>query len=129
MEAWRALSAPIDHPDSLLPPMTSEDRTELPQEDEQLLFTVSTVWREERVSCPHPDLLRAYVAGNLDGGAVEFLQFHLDEAQCPYCNAIVEELRAVDRDAQQATGDDLDGLEGRLRASTAAALSQRRSQS
>ena len=28
-------------------------------DDEALAFTVATVWREERVSCPHPDLVHA----------------------------------------------------------------------
>ena len=67
-------------------------------EDEQLLFTVASVWRDERVSCPHPDLLRAWAAGDLDGGAREFIDFHMREAQCPYCNATVEEQQAADRE-------------------------------
>ena len=37
-------------------------------------FTVASVWREERVSCPHPDILQAYDAGALPGGAAEFLE-------------------------------------------------------
>jgi hypothetical protein len=33
-------------------------------------------------------------AGWLAGGAGEFVQFHLRDSQCPYCNAVVEDLRA-----------------------------------
>ena len=41
--------------------------------DEELAFTVATVWLEERVSCPHPDLLRAWAAGGLEEAAVDLL--------------------------------------------------------
>ena len=66
-------------------------------EDELLAFTVGTVWREERVSCPHPDVLRAYDTRSLDEGAMEFLAFHLHESQCPYCNAVLEDLRLIEQ--------------------------------
>src|SRR4030095_12772693 len=70
--------------------------------DDALSFTVSTVWREERVSCPHPDVLRAYQTASLPEGAMLFLRFHLEESQCPYCSAVLEDLRVADeRSAQQ----------------------------
>ena len=47
--------------------------------DEALFFTVATVWREERVSCPHQDILRAYGTGALEPGAMDFVRFHLQE--------------------------------------------------
>ena len=57
-------------------------------DDEALVFTVSAVWREARVSCPHEDILRAYDTGSWEGGAMEFLDVHLQETQCPYCCAV-----------------------------------------
>ncbi len=90
--------------------------------DDALAFTVSSVWREHRVSCPHPDLLRAYDAGSLESGAIEFLDFHLREAACPYCNAVLEDLRARADDASQRK---LVDLKDRLMRSTAAALRPR----
>lgn len=86
---------------------------------DQLAFTVASVWREERVSCPHPDILKAYTAGALDAGAREFLAFHLEESQCPYCNAVIADFEAGERDADRG---ELEGLRERLLRSTVAAL-------
>lgn len=74
--------------------MSGADRQR--REDQGLLFDVATVWREERVSCPHPDILNAHLAGALDANASEFVAFHLTESECPYCNAVVEDLQATD---------------------------------
>ena len=87
--------------------------------DEELEFTVGTVWREERVSCPHPDILRAYDTGSLDEGAHQFLTFHLRESQCPYCSAVLEDLRLTDEEAAQPK---LTDLRDKLMRSTVAAL-------
>lgn len=87
--------------------------------DEELEFTVSTVWREERVSCPHPDILRSYDTGSLDEGAMQFLAFHLDESQCPYCHAVLEDLRLTDEQAAQPR---IASLREKVMRSTVAAL-------
>lgn len=87
--------------------------------DAFLTFTVATVWREQRVSCPHPDILRSYEAGALGKGASAFLRFHLQESECPYCNAVVEDLRAQQQDAEQGG---LEDMKDRLMRSTVAAL-------
>lgn len=88
-------------------------------DDDLLAFTVGTVWREERVSCPHPDVLRAYDTGSLAEGAMDFLAFHLSESQCPYCNAVLEDLRLSDEEAAQPQ---LTNLRDKLLRSTVAAL-------
>lgn len=90
-----------------------------PEHEAKLAFTVGTVWREERITCPHPDLLQSYLAGALEGGAAEFLAFHLRESQCPFCNAVVEDLRARDAAARHPV---LDDLRDRLLRSTVAEL-------
>ena len=88
-------------------------------DEDPLAFTVSTVWREERVSCPHPDVLRAYQTASLEEGAMSFLKFHLEECQCPYCNAVLEDFRESDAEAAKPQMVD---LRDRLMRSTAAAL-------
>lgn len=87
--------------------------------DEALIFTVATVWREERVSCPHQDILRAYSNGSLDSGAMDFVRFHLEESQCPYCNAVLEDQQLSEGEAAERG---LEDLRDRLLRSTAAAL-------
>jgi hypothetical protein len=94
-----------------------------PGGDDLLAFTVASVWREERISCPHPDLLHSWQTGGLEGGAAEFVAFHLHESQCPYCNAVLEDLRARDDQARTAP---LRDLRDKLLRSTAAALKQNR---
>lgn len=89
------------------------------QSEDQLVFTVATVWREERVSCPHPDILRAFTEDSLEAGAMDFVRFHLEESQCPYCNAILEDQRLSDSEAA-STG--LQDLRDKLMRSTVTAL-------
>jgi hypothetical protein len=91
--------------------------------DAALAFTVAAVWREERVSCPHPDILQSWSNGGLDGGAAEFIAFHLHESQCPYCHAVLADLAARDDDARNTA---LTDLRDRLLRSTAAALRRTR---
>lgn len=91
--------------------------------DARLSFTVATVWRAERVSCPHPHVLQSYLQGELPSGAQEFVAFHLQDSECPYCNATLEDLRAREDDAQEPSMAD---LRDRLLRSTVAALGQSR---
>lgn len=86
---------------------------------DDLELTVGAVWREERVSCPHPDILRAYLAHSLDSGAMGFVSFHLGESLCPYCNSVVEDLRLSDTEAAKAG---LASVRDRLLRSTVTAL-------
>jgi hypothetical protein len=88
-------------------------------DDDALSFTVSTVWREERVSCPHPDVLRAYQTASLPEGAMAFLRFHLEESQCPYCSAVLQDFRVAD---ERVTQPKMEDLRERLLRSTAVAL-------
>jgi len=90
---------------------------------EALLFTVGSVWREARVSCPHPDILRAWLADGLEKGASEFLRFHVEESQCPYCAATVEDFRAREAHGKQGPMTD---LRDKLLRSTVAALRKAR---
>lgn len=89
--------------------------------EDELDFTVRAVWSEERVSCPHPNVLRAFLDDALPEGAQAFLRFHLQESQCPYCNAAVEEMQARDREAGKVH---LEDLKDRLLRSTVSALRQ-----
>jgi hypothetical protein len=93
------------------------------QVDPKLAFTVATVWRDGRISCPHPHLLQSWLQEGLTGGAAEFVTFHLRESQCPYCNAIVEDLRAREENAKVPA---LEDLRDRLLRSTVTALRKNR---
>ncbi len=92
-------------------------------DDDRLAFTVATVWREGRISCPHPDLLQSWLQDGLAGGAADFVAFHLRESQCPYCNAVIDDLRAKEDAAKTPP---LEDLRDKLLRSTAAALKKNR---
>jgi hypothetical protein len=92
-------------------------------DEAELALTVAAVWRQERISCPHPHVLQSWLQGGLPAGAAEFVDFHLRDSACPCCNAVVEDLRARDADAQSPQ---LEDLRDRLLRSTVAALRQHR---
>jgi hypothetical protein len=98
---------------------SNKDRRDL----DALEFTVSTVWREARVSCPHPDILLAWRDGALEAAAGEFVEFHLKESQCPYCNAVLEDIEHAGRDAEESA--QARGLADRVFRSTVHALRHR----
>lgn len=87
--------------------------------DDELDFTVAAVWRQERISCPHPHVLQGFLQGSLPAGAAEFVSFHLQDSSCPYCNAVVDDLKAQD---DEAAAPELEDVRDRLLRSTVAAL-------
>jgi hypothetical protein len=68
---------------------------------DRMTFTLGQVWREMRVSCPHPDLLLAWKEGSLDEGPSDYLEFHVNEAECPFCQAVIEDLERRGKDAAE----------------------------
>ena len=93
------------------------------QREAELEFTLGLVWREERISCPHRDVLRSFVEGALPEGAMDYIQFHIDQCECPYCGAVVDDLRD---DVKAPLRKELEGVKDRLMRSTAMALRKRK---
>jgi hypothetical protein len=73
-------------------------------------LTVSTLWREERLSCPHRDLLQSYADGELPPAQSDYVRFHVEQVGCAACRA---ELAAFGA-APQPTGGDSE-LESEIR--------------
>lgn len=88
-----------------------------PSED-ALAFTVASVWREFRVSCPHPDVLRAARLGGLPEDAAAFVRFHLEESRCPFCSAVAQELDVLDQEAERSRDADVSAAQERVLRST-----------
>lgn len=65
-------------------------------------LTVSTLWREERLSCPHRDLLQSYADGELPAAQLDYLRFHLEQVSCAACRA---ELAALGAPPPRESGD------------------------
>ncbi len=94
----------------------------IPERTEQLALTVGTVWRDARVSCPHRDILRSYKAG-MTGPAADYIRFHVEEAQCPYCQANLDDF---EREDTEAAGEQLGDLRDRLLSSTMSMIREKR---
>lgn len=90
----RELAARRDAGDEVLAGLAAEDA------DGALDFDVAQTWREQRVSCPARYWIGRLVVGTLEGGAADFLRFHLDEMACPWCRANLEDLRGIEHDPE-----------------------------
>jgi RNA polymerase sigma factor (sigma-70 family) len=61
-------------------------------------FDVQQTWRLGRVSCPARFWLTRYQQGTLKGGPADFVTFHLEEMECPWCTANLDDLRRSQAD-------------------------------
>jgi len=91
--------------------------------EEVFELELARLWIGERVSCPHPHLLEAYLAGSLEAGPREYVAFHVDEIGCPACGVEREEIRA--RGTAPAEEPVPEDAEERLLASTRRVLRPR----
>jgi RNA polymerase sigma-70 factor (ECF subfamily) len=58
--------------------------------------TVARIWREEGISCLKRSTLGRYLLSVLDNEWSMYVDFHVDKAGCPRCNANLEDLQAED---------------------------------
>lgn len=55
-------------------------------------LTISTLWREARLSCPHKDVLQAYAERELPAAQLDYLRFHVEDVGCASCREALAEL-------------------------------------
>jgi hypothetical protein len=67
------------------------------------LHTVGAIWRRRRLSCPDRSQLGQFVLGTLPDEHADYIQFHLQEIGCRYCEANLADLRAANEKTQAAT--------------------------
>ncbi len=56
--------------------------------------TVASVWQDQRLTCLKRSTLGAFQLGVLDDAWDDYIQFHLETLQCPYCTANLDDLRS-----------------------------------
>ena len=71
-------------------------RDEVRREIETQNLSISLAWQRERISCPHRDILHAYLHDSLSGEEKAYIRFHLEEIGCAYCGANLEDLEALE---------------------------------
>lgn len=62
-------------------------------DEREVDLTISSIWIQERVSCPPRATIERYVAGKLSIEEADYLRFHIMEIGCPFCQASEEDLR------------------------------------
>jgi RNA polymerase sigma factor (sigma-70 family) len=91
----------------------------LAEEPGEVSIDVAQVWRRFRVSCPARHWLARRLAGSLDAGMAEFVNFHIDGAGCPWCAANRDDL------LQRTHENELEAMFERVGASTMRLLRSR----
>ncbi len=61
------------------------------------LHTIGAIWRRSRLSCPGRSELGQYLLGTLESDAANYIQFHLDEVGCRYCQANFADLESASK--------------------------------
>lgn len=71
----------------------------LQQELDRGDHSVGAVWRRQRLTCPTREQLGNYLLGVLDTGFADYLAFHLKTVACPFCQANLTDLKALQTEA------------------------------
>jgi hypothetical protein len=65
------------------------------------LHAIGAIWRRGRLSCPDRSELGQYVLGTLAAEAANYIQFHLEEIGCRYCQANLADLKNAAQTSEQ----------------------------
>lgn len=72
----------------------------LSEDPSRVAIDVAQVWRRSRASCPARHWIARLLAGSLAAGPREYLEFHLEAIQCPWCIANRDDLEARERESE-----------------------------
>ncbi len=68
------------------------------QEHDRGEHSLGTVWRRERLTCPTREHLGSYLLQVLEDEEQEYIRFHLEVIECPYCVANLADLQAAQQE-------------------------------
>ncbi len=57
------------------------------------LHSLGAFWRRARLTCPTREQLGSYLLDALGPDHADYITFHLDVVECPFCRANLEDLR------------------------------------
>jgi hypothetical protein len=63
------------------------------------LHSIGEVWRRQRASCPSREEWGSYLLGVLEDGKRSYMEFHLQQVGCRWCEASLVDLQATTTDA------------------------------
>lgn len=96
--------------------------TSVMQERDRGEHSLGGIWRRDRLTCPSRQLLADSLYGVLSDEEQDYVRFHLEEVQCPYCLANFVDLQSM----QQAPSPDGEMRRVRIYKSSAGFLNQAR---
>ena len=70
------------------------------QERDRGEHSIGAIWRRERLTCPTREQLGSYLLQVLDSNLQDYISFHLKTIACPYCQANLTDLEALQREPQ-----------------------------
>lgn len=59
---------------------------------------IGAIWRRHRLSCPGREQLGSYLLQALDAELQDYVEFHLHTIGCPYCQANLTDLQALQQE-------------------------------
>jgi anti-sigma factor RsiW len=68
------------------------------QERDRGEHSLGAIWRRERLTCPGREQLGSFLLGVLDDEQHEYIAFHLETVECPFCVANLADLQALQRE-------------------------------
>jgi hypothetical protein len=69
------------------------------QERDRGEHSLGAVWHRERLTCPTREQLGSYLLQVLDDAQQDYIQFHLETVACPFCQANLADLQALQHEA------------------------------
>ncbi|MFO0014905.1 MAG: hypothetical protein ACK553_19380 [Planctomycetota bacterium] len=58
------------------------------------VHSIGDIWRRYRLSCPSREELGSYLLGAMMDDASSYIQFHVEQIGCRYCQANLEDLQS-----------------------------------
>lgn len=58
------------------------------------LHTLGAIWRNARLTCPPRQQLGTYLLDVLEPELADYIKFHIEVVECPYCKANLADLEA-----------------------------------
>src|SRR5581483_4393872 len=68
------------------------------QERDRGEHSVGGIWRRHRLSCPSREKLGSYLLGVLSDEELDYIRFHLDTVNCPFCQANLVDLQSQQKE-------------------------------
>lgn len=69
------------------------------QERDRGEHSIGAIWRRERLSCPSREQLGSFLLQVLEADQADYLDFHIKSVACPYCQANLADLQALQKEA------------------------------